>query len=431
MTNSLRAVYRFWAMLLFPAVIVQVGAAGYGAFNAAHKVSDTTPLTQKQWDHGFGFHDGVRLHPVPGVAAPAAASRSPLVSAASGCCWRSPLPLLVFVQILLAVIGGGTPAIGALHPVERARHRRASPAIWRARRTGRPGRPRLRTHHSRHHHSTRFQTPGIELAAVGADRREGRGGVLQLLHRTVAASCLVQDVREVVAERGLPVAVALGGAELERLAQQRLGLRQLAVVGVVEREVVQRRDPDARVGQAGRLLEAPLEIARARSRAGRECCWPARPAQGARIVGEPQRLEAQRAGAVGVAAPPGDPAAVRLDDGRVGPETERLDVVALGQLPVAAAFVDDAELVLDPARGGRLALRRRRVVRGERGAVGALQRVARRRSPRTGPRGRGGRARGPPRSARSPRCLLRARGRDRPAAAYSCAACRSCPARSR
>jgi len=56
MTHSLRAIYRFWAMLLFPAVIVQVGAAGYGAFNAAHKVSDTTPLTQKQWDHGFGFH---------------------------------------------------------------------------------------------------------------------------------------------------------------------------------------------------------------------------------------------------------------------------------------------------------------------------------------------------------------------------------------
>ena len=87
-----------------------------------------------------------------------------------------------------------------------------------------------------------------------------------------------------------------------------------------------------------------------------------------------QRLEAERAGALGVAAPPGDPAAVRLDDGLVGAEAERLDVVALGQLPVAAALVDDAELVLDAARARRLALRRGRVVGGERGAVGALQR---------------------------------------------------------
>ena len=41
MTNSLRAIYRFWAMLLFAAVIVQVAAAGYGAFYAAHKVGDS------------------------------------------------------------------------------------------------------------------------------------------------------------------------------------------------------------------------------------------------------------------------------------------------------------------------------------------------------------------------------------------------------
>ena len=54
--------------------------------------------------------------------------------------------------------------------------------------------------------------------------------------------------------------------------------------------------------------------------------------------------------ALGVAAPPGDPAAVRLHDGLVGAEAERLDVVALGQLPVAAALVDDAELVLDAGR---------------------------------------------------------------------------------
>ena len=45
MTNSLRAVYRVWAMLLFVAVIVQVGAAGYGAFYAAHKVGEKPKKT--------------------------------------------------------------------------------------------------------------------------------------------------------------------------------------------------------------------------------------------------------------------------------------------------------------------------------------------------------------------------------------------------
>src|SRR5471030_2190169 len=64
MTNSLRAIYRFWAMLIFAAVIVQVALAGYGAFSAAKKVgdgpNDTTPsLTNKQWDHGFGPHDAL------------------------------------------------------------------------------------------------------------------------------------------------------------------------------------------------------------------------------------------------------------------------------------------------------------------------------------------------------------------------------------
>lgn len=116
MTNSLRAVYRFWAILLFPAVIVQIGAAGYGAFNAAHKVSDTTPLTQKQWDHGFGFHMGFGyilflaslLLFLFALAARLGRKRVLLVLAA---------PFLFFLQILLAVIGGGTPAIGVLHPV--------------------------------------------------------------------------------------------------------------------------------------------------------------------------------------------------------------------------------------------------------------------------------------------------------------------------
>ena len=45
MTNVFRALYRFWAVLLFVAVIVQVGAAGYGAFSADHQAGTAKPRT--------------------------------------------------------------------------------------------------------------------------------------------------------------------------------------------------------------------------------------------------------------------------------------------------------------------------------------------------------------------------------------------------
>ena len=40
--NALRTIYRYWISILALAVIVQIAFAGYGAFYAANKVSDTT-----------------------------------------------------------------------------------------------------------------------------------------------------------------------------------------------------------------------------------------------------------------------------------------------------------------------------------------------------------------------------------------------------
>ncbi len=116
MTNSMRAVYRFWAMLIFAAVIVQVAAAGYGAFYAAHKVGEKPKetLTNKQWDHGFGFHGILgSLIFLAGIllflfALASRFDRRRVLLALA-------LPVLVFVQILLAIIGGSVPAVGALH----------------------------------------------------------------------------------------------------------------------------------------------------------------------------------------------------------------------------------------------------------------------------------------------------------------------------
>ena len=136
----------------------------------------------------------------------------------------------------------------------------------------------------------------------------------------------MQDVGEVVAQRRLVVEIALGHAQLERLAQQLLGAAELAGGDVVAREVVERGDRGSPGSGSPRdELEAALEVARARSRAARGCCWPAR-GRGGR-PGVLRRARAPRSRAPGrarLAAPPGDAAAVGLHDGRVGAERERL-----------------------------------------------------------------------------------------------------------
>jgi hypothetical protein len=110
-------VYRYWTSILFAAVIVQIGAAGYGAFYADTKVGGNAGLiTQKQFDHGFAFHIALGflifaaaiLLFVFSLAARLGRKRVLLTLA---------LPALVFVQIQLAMFGGSTPAVGALHPV--------------------------------------------------------------------------------------------------------------------------------------------------------------------------------------------------------------------------------------------------------------------------------------------------------------------------
>jgi Family of unknown function (DUF6220) len=117
MTNTLRAIYRFWALILFPAVLAQIGAAGYGAFSADTTISNNSlTLTQKQFDHGFAFHVafGYILFLASVLlflfALGARLGRRRVLLALAA-------PILFFLQIVLAMVGNGTPAIGVLHPV--------------------------------------------------------------------------------------------------------------------------------------------------------------------------------------------------------------------------------------------------------------------------------------------------------------------------
>jgi hypothetical protein len=111
----LRTIHRSWLALLSLAIVVQIGAAGYGAFYAADN-ADPGPLTTKQFDHGFSFHAGFGYFIFLGgvvlflLALAARLGKRPVLM-------NLAVPVLLFAQILLAWAGAGTPAVGTLHPL--------------------------------------------------------------------------------------------------------------------------------------------------------------------------------------------------------------------------------------------------------------------------------------------------------------------------
>ena len=117
MTNALGTAYRVWAGIVFVAVIVQFGAAGYGAFYAFEKAKSSNALTHKQFDHGFGLHIGLGyilfiaslLLFLFAIGARLERKRVLLALA---------VPLLVVLAIVLAAVGEKTPAVGVLHPID-------------------------------------------------------------------------------------------------------------------------------------------------------------------------------------------------------------------------------------------------------------------------------------------------------------------------
>ena len=113
----MQTLYKWWAGLLLLAVILQVGLAGYGAFYVAHKVDgDGKTIDTNGFEDGFGIHMGFGyivwllgiVFLIIGVIAGIGR-------------WRlgrhGLLALLLTLQVILAWIGSGVPAIGFFHPV--------------------------------------------------------------------------------------------------------------------------------------------------------------------------------------------------------------------------------------------------------------------------------------------------------------------------
>ena len=111
----LRAIHRYWVTLLFLAVVVQIGAAGYGAFNAADK-SDPGPLSEDSFNNGFDFHNGFGYIIFLGtIVLCLFAFGARLGKRRLGMTFV--LLLLLVVQILLAWAGEDHPVVGIFHPL--------------------------------------------------------------------------------------------------------------------------------------------------------------------------------------------------------------------------------------------------------------------------------------------------------------------------
>ena len=113
--KAFRAIYRFWVSLVTLAVVLQIGFAGYGAFDTADKVDGGTVDEDSFEDSfvahiGFGYLIFLATIVLLLLSFGARGKQRILRSVA--------VVVLVVIQILLAWTGAAAPyAAGALHPI--------------------------------------------------------------------------------------------------------------------------------------------------------------------------------------------------------------------------------------------------------------------------------------------------------------------------
>jgi hypothetical protein len=113
----MRAAFRWWAVVVFVAVLLQIAFAGYGAFYVVDKADDPAKtVTSDQVDHGFNPHSafgylvillGILLVPLAfGARVDRLRKQLSVVIA-----------VLLVVQFFLAVLGWTWAPLGFLHPL--------------------------------------------------------------------------------------------------------------------------------------------------------------------------------------------------------------------------------------------------------------------------------------------------------------------------
>lgn len=113
----MRVLFRWWAVLVFIAVLLQIAFAGYGAFYVVDKADDASKtISNDQVDHGFSPHSawgylvillGIILVPLA-FAARTNRTRKQLSVV---------IAVLLVIQFFLAVLGWTWAPLGFLHPL--------------------------------------------------------------------------------------------------------------------------------------------------------------------------------------------------------------------------------------------------------------------------------------------------------------------------
>ena len=113
----LRAIYKYWSTLIIIAVVVQIGAAGYGAFYSANHLKDKGDVfTHHGWEHGWDFHTGLGWLLVYGILVAFILALIARVGRPR-IWWALALAVAGVLQVVFALAGEDTPAVGVLHPI--------------------------------------------------------------------------------------------------------------------------------------------------------------------------------------------------------------------------------------------------------------------------------------------------------------------------
>jgi hypothetical protein len=113
----MRTVYWVWSWVLFAAIVVQVGLAGYGAFDAAGKLDEDGATIAEDV-----FHNGFEPHIALGYLTVLLGLVFLLIGLVAGIGrWRlgmhGTLFGLLILQVFLAWFGFSSPVVGFFHPV--------------------------------------------------------------------------------------------------------------------------------------------------------------------------------------------------------------------------------------------------------------------------------------------------------------------------
>jgi hypothetical protein len=111
----LRPVFNVFSSLLFLAVVIQVGLAGYGTFEAIHKAK-SGPVTQHTIEHGFDPH-GLVGTAVLGLMVLLVLTAAAGKLGQTWLKWSVGLLVLGVIQLILGSVSPSVPVLGFVHGI--------------------------------------------------------------------------------------------------------------------------------------------------------------------------------------------------------------------------------------------------------------------------------------------------------------------------